>query len=76
MKPLPERRKIWKRVDELITRGQKCLGDGRDLAEIKADLHELIRPTTPLSRVAKVAIRGRRDVAWIREWLEEIETTL
>lgn len=71
-----ERRRIWRKVDQLVQRGEQHLAGGGSLNEVKSDLHELIRPTSPLYRVARLALRGRRDLAWVRDWLEEIETTL
>jgi hypothetical protein len=35
-----------------------------------------VKPTSPLHRVARLAVRGRRDVPWVLDWWEEVETTL
>ena len=70
------RRRIWRKIDQLVDRGEKHRLEGRSLDEVKSDLHELMRPTSPLHRVARLAIRGRRDIGWVLDWLEEVETTL
>ena len=68
-------KKVWQEVDRLVDCGNALL-EGRRLDDAKVDLFTMIEPDTPLQRVAHTALRGRRDVKWVRDWLEEIETTL
>ena len=71
-----KRREVWRRVDRLVKRGEKHITSGASLADVKEDLHEMIRSNSPLYRVAWLAVRGKRNHHWVKEWLEEIETTL
>jgi len=76
-----ERKSIYRRVDELVDRGSRYIDKGLDalggpLDNVKGDLHGMIRGGTALCRVARLSLRGRRNLDWVREWLEDIETTL
>jgi uncharacterized protein (TIGR02646 family) len=75
------RKRLWKRVNGLVDRGTRYVEQGLTtphgpLDDVKDDLHELIRRSEPLCRVAHLALRGHRDLEWVREWLEDMETTL
>ena len=63
-------------MDRLVDRGTRYEHSGQSLDDVKADLHELVRGSSPLARVARMAVRGRRDIGWVWDWLEEVETTL
>jgi hypothetical protein len=72
------RKEIWAKVDRLVKRGSGYLAHGAvtQLNDVKRDLHELIRSSAPQARVARLAVRSRRDVGWVAAWLEDVETAL
>jgi hypothetical protein len=75
-----ERKQLWARVNALVDRGSRIISRhgpaDPSLTDVKQDLRALIRRSSPLCRLSHLALRGRRDVEWVRDWLDEIETTL
>ncbi len=70
------RRQLWAKVDKLVDRGSRYEEQERPLDDVKEDLHELIRGSNSMAPVARLAVRGRRDIEWVADWLEEVEPTL
>lgn len=71
-----DRKDLWLRVDNLVDAGNRAAAANQPLDAVKSELLGLLKATSSLARVARLAVRGRRDTDWVQEWLDIVEPTL